>query len=136
MLSGVRFHRTKARRIVAARRLFTRRGRIDIRGNLALLPDVAAQRRWLVEKVEGFGYKEASHFLRNIGWGDDLAILDRHVLKSLLAAGVVDKLPKALTPKRYVETENKMRAWAEHLGIPMAHLDFVLWFRQTGEVFK
>ena len=27
-------------------------------------------------------YKEASHFLRNIGFGENIAILDRHILKN------------------------------------------------------
>jgi len=39
---------------------------------------------WLVKNLTGLGYKEAGHFLRNIGSGK-IAILDRHILRNLHA---------------------------------------------------
>lgn len=52
-------------------------------------------------------YKEASHFLRNVGFGEDIAILDRHILKNLVKLEVINELPKTLTPKLYLEIEEK-----------------------------
>src|SRR3989344_5697341 len=58
-------------------------------------------REFLVENVKGLGYKEASHFLRNVGYLD-LAILDRHILKNLLKYNVIKTIPKTLTKKKYL----------------------------------
>ena len=41
------------------------------------------KREEIVKNIKGLGMKEASHFLRNIGLGADVAILDRHILKNL-----------------------------------------------------
>lgn len=135
-LGGVRFAETKAGRIVAARRQFTRDGRLAVRAVLGGFSDPRAAREWLVENVLGLGYKEASHFLRNIGLGEELAILDRHILKNLALLGVIDEVPKSLTKKRYLEIEQRMIALSEKTKIPMGHLDLLLWSKETGEIFK
>ena len=97
--------------------------------------DAIKAREWLVKNIKGYGYKEASHFLRNIGKGFELAILDRHILKNLVEFNVIDGIP-ALTKKKYYEIEKKMKEFSERIGIPMAYLDFVLWYKQTGRIFK
>ena len=100
-------------------------------------PDnIAETREWLVSNVKGFGYKEASHFLRNIGFGSDIAILDRHILKNLKKHGVINEIPKTITKKNYFEIENRMRDFSKRSGIPMAHLDLLFWSNETGEIFK
>jgi len=87
-------------------------------------------------KVKGIGLKEASHFLRNIGLGGDIAILDRHILKNLARLGVIQSVPPTLTSRRYLEIESSMKEFARSTGIPMDHLDFVLWYRETEDIFK
>ena len=82
------------------------------------------------------GYKEASHFLRNIGFADDLAILDRHILKNLKIFGIIDEIPKSLSKKKYIEIEEKMRNLANEVNIPLSHLDLLFWSKETGEIFK
>ncbi|MEM3184822.1 MAG: N-glycosylase/DNA lyase [Candidatus Hadarchaeales archaeon] len=136
-LRPIRFWRKKARCIIEARKRFTKGGKLVIREELTkFLNNPMEAREFLVKEVKGLGYKEASHFLRNIGWGRDLAILDRHILRSLLEFGVIDEIPKNLNKKTYLSIEQKMRKFSDELGIPMSHLDFVLWYRKTGEVFK
>ncbi len=129
-LKGVRFKFNKARYIMEARKFF---GEILRKINEL---ESAEAREWLVKNVKGMGYKEASHFLRNIGKGYELAILDRHILKNLTFFKVIDKIPSVLTKKRYIQIEEKMRKFAKRTGIPMAYLDFVLWYKQTGRIFK
>jgi len=92
-------------------------------------------REWLVKNIKGYGYKEASHFLRNIGF-EELAILDRHVLKNLKNYGVIEEVPKSLTPKKYKEIEEKMRRFSKSVDIPISHLDLLFWSNETGEIFK
>ncbi|HLD49351.1 MAG TPA: N-glycosylase/DNA lyase [archaeon] len=128
-LSSVRFCGNKSRYIVEARKHMPIKDKID--------PDnIAETREWLVSNVKGFGYKEASHFLRNIGFGSDIAILDRHILKNLKKHGVINEIPKTITKKNYFEIENRMRDFSKRSGIPMAHLDLLFWSNETGEIFK
>ncbi len=96
---------------------------------------IKLDRDYLVENFKGLGYKEASHFLRNVG-EKGYAILDKHVLKQLVEFGVIKEIPKSLNRKKYLEVEEKMKEWSEELGIGMDELDLVLWSRKTGEVLK
>jgi N-glycosylase/DNA lyase len=92
-------------------------------------------RAWLVDHVKGLGWKEASHFLRNVGYRG-LAILDRHILKNLRHHRVISVLPGALTASRYMAIEEKFRRFAGEIDIPMDELDLLFWSRETGEILK
>lgn len=135
-LNIVRFRNTKAANIIRLRQQMVLNGDIILRRELEARNSAMQMREWLAGSVRGMGFKEASHFLRNIGLGDELAILDRHILKNLALMGVIPDIPSSLTPKRYLEMESLMRAFARRTRIPMAHLDFVLWYRETGDIFK
>jgi len=89
-ISGVRFHNTKSRHAVAARELFSENGKLAIKKKLRSFNSISELREWLIANVYGLGYKESSHFLRNIGLGFDLAILDRHILLNLARHGVIE----------------------------------------------
>lgn len=135
-LTGIRFNRRKASYIVGARRFFSRDSNLVLKENLKAFTDVFELREWLVKNVEGLGMKEASHFLRNIGLGLNLAILDRHILKNLRRLGIIDEIPTSLTKRKYEKIENKMKHQAQKIGIPMAELDLLLWSIETDIVFK
>jgi N-glycosylase/DNA lyase len=125
--SGCRFYRNKCSYIVQARK---HRGlRLDGFKNG---PEA---REWLVENVKGLGYKEASHLLRNTGF-EDVAILDRHILKVMNAHGMIKDVPKSLTRKRYLEFEEKLREFSTRAGLSLGELDLYLWYMQTGKVLK
>lgn len=85
--------------------------------------------------VKGLGYKEASHFLRNIGF-PGYAILDKHILNSLSEMGVISKRMRPTSRAGYLEIEMKLEQFAQELGIDMDHLDLLLWSRKTGEILK
>jgi len=135
-LRRVRFKNNKARYVVEAAKKFGPRGESSLKDTINGFDGTKEVRDWLVENVRGLGYKEASHFLRNIGLGKDLAILDRHVLKNILEIGIIDEIPTSLTRKRYIQIEDLMDGFACKIGIPLSHLDLVLWFRETGDMFK
>jgi len=135
-LVGVRFNNNKARYIIEARRLFTKDGKIQMKTIISEFSSNTEAREWLRQNVKGMGYKEASHFLRNIGFGKNLAILDRHILKNLRLSEIIEKIPASLGKKIYLEIETKMQKFAEEIDIPMEHLDFVLWYKETGVIFK
>ncbi|MBN1824350.1 MAG: N-glycosylase/DNA lyase [Endomicrobiales bacterium] len=135
-INTVRFRNNKAKYLVSARRLFANSGKLDIKRIISSFPDAASAREWLVKNVKGMGYKEAGHFLRNIGLGEEIAILDRHILKNLKTAGVIGRIPKTISAKEYLTIEQKMIEFSKSAGIPLSHLDLLLWCRETGEIFK
>lgn len=127
----IRFHRTKAarlQRIIPAFPVVREILRED------LLPSVRRDR--LVRHVDGFGMKEATHFLRNIGRNDGLAILDRHILRHLVRSGVIPDVPASLSTKTYLEIEKRFRRFARSMNIPIDELDLLFWSLQTGEILK
>jgi N-glycosylase/DNA lyase len=132
----VRFHNHKAAYIVAARGRFFRSSETGLRSAIDAHGSPQEARRWLVHEVDGLGWKEASHFLRNIGHGEDLAILDRHVMANLVRHRVLGRPPRSLTARRYLGIEERMRAFAQDVGIALGALDLVFWSRETGEIFK
>ncbi len=135
-LNTVRFNENKSKYIVQARKTFSNGQKIAIKEKLLPFGEPEKMRDWLVENINGFGLKEASHFLRNIGFGKTLAILDSHILKNLRKYGVIDEIPKSLAEKKYLEIEKKMKEFADKIGIPLDELDLLLWSEETGMIFK
>jgi N-glycosylase/DNA lyase len=135
-LGKIRFGETKARYIVEARAMFTKNDTIQLKSRIESFYNPFELREWFVENVKGLGYKESSHFLRNIGLGEGFAILDRHILRNLAAYEVIPEVPVSLTKKRYLEIEDKVRRFAAKIGIPMADLDLLFWSKETGWIFK
>lgn len=95
-------------------------------------------RNEIAEIVRGYGLKEASHFLRNIGKSDNkIAILDRHILKNLSELRVISEADSKIKNKNhYLEIEKKFIDFSEDIGIPIDHLDLLFWSNETGEIFK
>lgn len=85
--------------------------------------------------VRGLWYKEASHFLRNVGYRG-YAILDKHVLGRLAEFGVVDSPKPASTKAQYLGLETRMKRFAESIEIDFDELDLLLWYTKTGEILK
>ena len=134
-LTGVRFHNNKSGYIIESRERY-------LNGDLKKLKKFLTAtkpfklREWLVKNIKGYGFKEASHFLRNVGLGDDLAILDRHILKNLVIFGVIEEIPKTLSKNVYNDIEKKMKTFSKKISIPLNHLDLLLWYKEAGEIFK
>jgi len=135
-LRSVRFSEGKAKYIVEARNMFSMDGKLELKSQISSFYNPFELREWLVENVKGLGYKEASHFLRNIGLGEGFAILDRHILRNLNRLGVIPEIPATVTKKRYLEIEEKLRRFATEISIPIADLELLLWSRETGWIFK
>lgn len=125
---GHRFPETRASYIVEARKF-----KDSLKNVLESLKEEEI-REWLVRNIKGLGYKEASHFLRNIGY-KNFAIIDFHILDLLEKFGLIKK-PKTMTRKRYIEIESLLREIARKAGLNLAELDLYLWFLETGKVLK
>lgn len=127
----IRFHKTKSRWLVEMKKNFPEILTVVSDGNSPF-----ATREWLVSNVKGLSYKEATHFLRNIGLNGTLAILDRHIMKNLKYFGVIRTIPATLTKKRYLAIEKKFQRFAEAIGISVNELDLLFWSNETGEILK
>ncbi|MBI2652970.1 N-glycosylase [Candidatus Woesearchaeota archaeon] len=89
----------------------------------------------LNKDIKGIGYKEASHFLRNIGF-KGYAILDKHIINSLHEFGVLKTNEKPKNNKEYLEIEEKLKDFSKDIGIDMDELDLLLWSRKNGRILK
>ncbi len=135
-LNIVRFKNKKTDYLLLAREKFLINGNPGLRNMLTRLRSIHEKRDWLVSEVKGYGFKEASHFLRNIGFGDEIAILDRHILKNLKIFNVIEEIPASFTRKKYLEIEEQLKLFGKDIKVPTDHLDFVLWYKEAREVFK
>ncbi|MGB5073516.1 MAG: hypothetical protein WBQ23_05235 [Bacteroidota bacterium] len=126
----VRFHNTKAKRLLELRESFD---------SIAPLLDAVTEdkqlRNMLAERVRGLGLKEASHFLRNIG-RTNVTIVDRHILRNLVRLSALETWPTSISIRRYLIIEALFEDLANELSIPSDELDLVLWQRETGFVLK
>jgi N-glycosylase/DNA lyase len=128
--SRVRFHNNKAKYIIENKINW------DIIKDKLNNPDRVKLRNFLADSIKGFGLKEASHFLRNIGKSDNqLAILDRHILRNLKELNIIDT-DKIKNNKHYMELEQKFLNFSKQTGIPADELDLLFWSNETGEIFK
>ncbi len=146
-----RFHNIKAQRIVEARVHKNIREKMmkilhlptgDVRSGTEdngrkTTDDYAMQteaREWLVANVKGLGMKEASHYLRNMGYLD-LSILDRHVLNIMHEYKLIGR-PTPLTPRTYRIIEKKFLSLAQDANMKAGELDFYIWYMKAGAVLK
>lgn len=92
-------------------------------------------REILVSSIKGLGYKEASHFLRNVG-RKNIAIIDRHVLRWMKERGLIDNIPKNLNKKNYLQLERILSKLSDEIGMNLAKLDLYMWYEKTKKVLK
>jgi N-glycosylase/DNA lyase len=110
---------------------------LRLRERLEGFADPLERRDWLARErgIKGLGYKEASHFLRNVGLRG-YAILDKHILRCLTELGVVETPDPPATRARYLNTEDRLRRFARDARIDFDELDLILWSMKTGEILK
>jgi len=123
--------------IVIARNYLREHCGLRLRAQLESFADPIERRDWLAreKRIKGLGYKEASHFLRNIGLMGH-AILDKHILRCLADLEVVESARPPSSRARYLEIEGRLKGVARDVGIDFDELDLVLWSMKTGEVLK
>jgi N-glycosylase/DNA lyase len=85
-------------------------------------------RSLLISKTVGIGPKQASLFLRNIGYSDNLAILDVHVLRYMSLMNLFSYSVKNTgISSIYQQLENVLRKYAEYLNTKLSNLDLAIW---------
>ena len=127
---GHRFAEKRAEYIFNARTLVP-----TLKETIQSFQDIKAAREWLAKNVKGIGWKESSHFLRNIGYLD-VAIIDRHIISNMVDHGILEERPKSITKRRYLEYEGILAEVARRVGMTLGEMDLYLWYRKTGKVLK
>ena len=123
-----RFYNRRAEFIALARK------NLKIKDRVKSFENERQARLWLSENIKGIGLKEASHFLRNVGF-ENTAILDKHVLNLLAEHNIIEK-PKTLSQKNYFEIEKKLETLCKKTNTSQGELDLYLWYLKTGKVLK
>ncbi len=138
LMGAHRYPRARARYIIHTRNYLRSDCRMSLRMRLDSYGDDAIARRdfFAANKgIKGIGYKEASHYLRNIGYRG-YAILDKHILNTLFEFGIIDDPKPPTTKKKYLVIEETMREFAAAIKIDFDELDLLLWSNKTGEILK
>jgi N-glycosylase/DNA lyase len=125
-----RFHNNKTKYVLESENMWKEiKKRFEDENKIAL-------RNYIADKVKGYGLKEASHFLRNIGKSENkIAILDRHILRNLKELNII-KDEKIKNKKSYFDIENKFIKYSNKINIPIDELDLLFWSKENGEIFK
>lgn len=123
--------------IVVARNFLRDHCGFRLREQLQSFSNPIERRDWLAQEkgIKGLGYKEASHFLRNIGLKGH-AILDKHVVRCLADLKIVENRRPPTSRGRYLDIEEKLKKLAVEVQVDFDELDLVLWSMKTGEVLK
>jgi N-glycosylase/DNA lyase len=127
---GYRFPNIRSKYIIEARNYID-----EIRDILKSDKRENVIREWIVKHIKGIGYKEASHFLRNIGFKNS-AIIDFHILDLLVKHEILFEKPKTMTKKKYLEIEIVLKTIGEQTNLNLAELDLYLWYQETGKILK
>jgi N-glycosylase/DNA lyase len=132
-----RFPVARPRYIVTTRAYLRANFNMALRKRLRSFADPLERRDWLAQEkqIKGLGYKESSHFLRNIGVKGH-AILDKHVMKCLAEVGVLESPRPPSTRKKYLDVEQEFLRFAKEIKVNCDELDLVLWSMKTGEILK
>lgn len=135
-LEGVyRFNNIRPEYIVHARNYLTNSISFKLREKLLSIKDKNELRDFIVENIKGIAYKEASHFLRNVGF-KGYAILDKHIINSMFEFGLIDKPERPKNRKEYLEMEEKFKAFCLKVGIDIDEMDLLLWSRKNGRILR
>jgi N-glycosylase/DNA lyase len=107
----------------------------NIKSIIANINDPFERREWLVKNIKGLGYKESSHFLRNVGF-NDYAILDKHILRLMKENGFIETIPKSISKKDYLKFEKILENISKQVDMSQGEMDLYLWYTKTGKILK
>lgn len=100
----------------------------SLRGTLFSACSAREARELLVKQVWGFGPKQASLFLRRVGYCAELAVLDTHILDYLRVARGIDPKPGVLARlSGYERIEAEFQRVAAEFGHPIGCVDLAMW---------
>ena len=131
----IRFHNVKSHRLQLLQQNWSVIEQFLLRNSECKTHNPRQVRDELAKLVIGYGLKEASHALRNIGWRE-MAILDRHILRCLVQLNVYKDVPILKSVRSYHDIELQLIEYSQSIKINIDELDLVFWSIYTGNVLK
>ncbi len=136
------YHRLRSELINVHYRFYNKRSDYIIKARSIIddLPDIVNMddhykaREILIDKVKGIGYKEASHFMRNVGIFD-FAILDKHII-NFMKKNYYIKYENNSSKKRYLENEKVFNELSSYFNMEPGIFDLYIWYIETGKILK
>ena len=90
--------------------------------------DERSARKEIIAYSIGIGPKQASLFLRNVGYAENLAILDTHILRYMSLIGLVPHLLKTVSYlNAYEQIEIILQEHAQDFKEKLSYLDTAIW---------
>ena len=83
-------------------------------------------REFLINHFSGIGPKQASMFIRNIGFSYDLAILDKHVINYMQVTNMCKNIGIP-GKKEYLSVEAELVKYASDIGYKVGFVDWAIW---------
>jgi N-glycosylase/DNA lyase len=104
-------------------------GKITLRSILtAENQSIVETRKKIMEYGCGIGPKQASMFLRNVGYSNDLAVLDKHVIDYMRILGLTDFYVNSVSNMHiYQKMESRLKLYATENQLTLLHLDLAIW---------
>lgn len=122
---GYRFPRARAKQIAGVRDALAKK---SLTTRLSGRVSPRSMREGLISTIPGLGPKQASMFLRNIGWSIELAILDTHVLRFMTLKQLLPSMPNGIgSLASYERAEHIAIQYAESYGEPVGYVDIAIW---------
>ena len=82
----------------------------------------------IVSFAVGVGPKQASLFLRNIGYAKNLAILDTHILKYMSVVGLLPQIIQSVSSlRKYEVIEQLLCSYSKRFQTSLAYIDTAIW---------
>lgn len=128
----VRFYNVRSR-FFHENRLFVKSTHGTLSKMLESFTNVYELRNYLADQFLGMQFKEASHYLRNIGF-TGLCIVDKHVLFLMKEFGVLKSAKPPKNRKEYLAIEEEILAFAKKQKYDVDVLDLALWSYRSGHI--
>jgi N-glycosylase/DNA lyase len=85
-------------------------------------------RKNIINYSYGLGPKQASMFLRNIGYYTEFAVLDKHVIDYMKLMGLTTVSEASFSNiSAYQKIEMQLKSYAESFNLSLLHLDLAIW---------
>jgi N-glycosylase/DNA lyase len=85
-------------------------------------------RKNIIQYTHGLGPKQASMFLRNVGFYSELAVLDKHVIEYMRLMGLTNESQWSFSNiATYQKIETKLKSYADSFNVSLLHLDLAIW---------
>jgi len=139
--NGIQYEKNKAAYIIENREMLSQPTLKEPGKGLKIQNKIDSEnlektRKWFAENIRGLSWKGASHFLRNIGYGNSFAIISGRISSKMFELDYL-KDPKQPSGKQeYLKAEKQMQKLSKDLEIEIKELDLVLWSMETGKIFK